>query len=382
MERKLSPSVAAFVVLIAAMLLVGLYVADLDLDTSGVTAQQELLPLFAQQGSHNFTVSYPNRWEHEAVQDVFAVSTTDQQVPVIGPSYMEFTPEDADETVVISITLSPLSVDEVATIFDNLDREEVASALEDYVTPGGAEGKTITTVLSNPIGQPRLMEFWAVVPADESGSYVGRLIANEHELSQYEATLGTMLDTVEPFEVDLTITREGFGSIEAPYGWQTVPEGQSSLIVEVYPADRSQSIGFDVLPLSELATGLGTPEAYTSGMTPEEFLESFAATPQFEVVEPVETIQAGDYTLATVLISVPGQTGTNYFHLMVSDLNDGNVVFVLALAPEDALDQVKTTALAMLESFEYEGAATDGDAQQQDDAEAEQGAESSSTETE
>lgn len=368
MERNISPSVAAFIGLLVAMLLVGLYVADLDLDTTGVTAEEEKLPLTASDPAVPIAVRYPARWEYVVFDDVLAVRTSGNQLTQIASTApgLEFSPIDDDDATRISIIPSGATVEEVATTLGNLSGE-VVNDLDDYVSPAGAEGKSVTVVDSTPIGLPRILVKYVVIPAEQEGSYVGRLRADENVLSNYATTFDLMLDSVEPFEIEpfelaASHTQPGLGTIGYPEGWVPVVEQSSSTQV-LFQGSGQEAARLTILSLEDLGAFLGLPTALPTESTPMEIVGAFAANeqPGIGVVTSPQSFAVGDDEGASIVIELEQQSGAViYLGFGITKLVDDNWAVLLMQTPSSGrVAQMEQTIVAMVQSFNYEPTETE-----------------------
>ncbi len=297
----LSPSVYAFLVLILAFLLVGLYVSNRDLETAGVTAQDVLLPNVvpatdAEEGQFSeLTIHYPDGW------NVFSD----------GNGYT-FTLQESEEPVEITFLINPSSVEQLVV---DVNPAGVDGSIVDYRNPLFSEEDGARYSVSRPgdPGQPDVIVDNVLLGLPDQRTVRATLRATANTINDHREVFELMLSNLEvdPLPAVELVARDSVEAPELPNvaddlgtvvvvnypdGWSAA-SGNELNVTGVFTVDEEAATQMNVFllepELTPLSLGL---QAGPEEMTPTAVLDMYQATlPGSLVVQAVEPATLGGY---------------------------------------------------------------------------------------
>lgn len=272
-----SPTIAAFMVLIVAVLGVGLVVTGYDIQTGGVTAQQALLPETVPSAddtdsASELTIHYPKGW----------------QATPLGNGYVF----NADtDNLTVQIVVDPRSFDQ---LISNYNPSRLVNKPDAYTNPlySDLRGQSYTLTEGREPGQPEVLTDVVVLELPDGRSIEGRMTVNANAISRHRKTFGFMLQSLEVSllpqitldardslaPLPLTQTAENTGTVvnlSYPDGWMTEAVNDAGVYgLKVTSEDGTELLVF-LLDPEITAAHLGVQ---TQEITPENILLGYQQT--------------------------------------------------------------------------------------------------------
>ncbi|NDJ84862.1 MAG: hypothetical protein GYB66_03160 [Chloroflexi bacterium] len=363
----ISPAIAAFVVLLAAFLVVGVYVTDLDINTEGVTAEESLLPNTFSSDTAGFSGRYADNWR---------LSDTDaaELGPVSGPALAFQTDAEDNDAARITIARVNRPLDIVAEQMAQ-SIQVITEGPEAYASGESDAGQRFRVRLDNEQmpGQPDMLAEYILVEAgDGEATLVGRLRANANTLPDHLRTFELMMASLEVIEIEAATVPEGeplaltqtgqeeqLGvQVSYPEGWTQLPDQAPNEIGFQSQANPDTLVQFFIdTPANVGATILGPQFVVENSITPEDFLTQFLTNIRADIaVIGPQAYTAGEYTGQFAVLELPDLAAT----FAVGPYDEDRFVVFIAQSPLDQEGDVIATAFAMLESLQpLEGGAQD-----------------------
>ena len=334
-NKNLSPAVAAFIGLLVAILAIGLYVTDRDIETQGVTAQEAILnqsisnPLYTE-----LAVRYSDKWDgsFNTTQSAYFFSLRD------------------DPTVQIRMALDERSIDEIAAQFD----QEPSTYRNEFDTSQVGQKFTLTEALSP---NESITSDFVFVPFDDEHNLTGFLTSPTSNVAQHRKTLDLMLSSVtlssfDALELTETFTSEANGvEFQYPAEWLVSDTAQTNGTVLTSISGGEEST-FQMLMLA-------FPDEFfqTQGVenSPSGLMQALLAneTPDNYIIAPAE-ITLGEHVGQNAVINVatPDPSLTQIDEYIVIPTNETTQLVVLLRSDsEESLGEIRPTAYDMISSL-------------------------------
>lgn len=327
---NISPAAVAFVVLAVAMVLVGLYVTNQDIETTGVTADEARLTLRTENAETGLAVRYPEAWEAAADGDALTIRprATDTDVAIINLAH-RFTS--------IEVALAELIA----------GRDVTAEPLE----LEGITGQTFT--MTEQLSGETVDVRYAVFENEADDVFVGTLTTTAGNLSEHERDFELMLPTVD-YLLSLTnlAVRENVNfAIPYPQIWtdqRNLQAPDAITVVENPDSPTTGSIQLQVLP------------GQAFGVTGEEvdvlqtIISGIVEAPDVNLVSDFNTDVFQRYEAIAVDVELAGSENQR-LRVVVVDLSNGNYLLAIMSSTLDRFEQLAAILDAMLQRFEYDG---------------------------
>lgn len=331
----ISPAIVMFGVLAILMAVVGLYVTNQDIETTGVTALDSTVPLQYDSGSAGLSGQYPDNWVFDEVGNTLV-----------------FTPRNASSSDVTSITLVRNENTSVETIVSGIEAaaDEIVVDAENYNDlPDGT---------SLVVGEADDIEVRYIVFSDgEDGAYIASLRADN--VNRYRDELEGIAATVDflrPLELTQVAEHPEF-SVPYPEGFTRREQDPNVVFVAqagegIEDADAIIFQFFTGTPLEVLGSQLDDDSTAAVALFIGTQLNGLS---QETGVLPVKL---GDYFGSRILLSADANRD-QLTELFVMDLGS-EYLYIITRSLRDDYNRVELTLEAMMDEFAYVGGTPDG----------------------
>lgn len=356
-NTTISPSIAAFAILIVAFAVVGLYVKGLDIKTEGVTAQEVLLPNVAPAAEDavdsDISLRYPQAWAvSQTLTNGFLVQPLDEE-------------KAASTAISVQIVEQPLN-QVMAGLKDqdpNIDFEAYPNPIDPILD---GQKYTFTQEATQP-NTPRITNDIILLALADGRTVQGVLQASANDIGSYRKTFEMMLSNLDvtlvaPIEVpardtvaapELTSNIDSTGTIVSlaiPADWQALPIASASAAgVSASPTASETATELQVFLLDPATTavnlGIADPLEDTS---PAAILERYKVVNGVRLVEDVTASTLNGHDGAK-LITRDGASN-NISEVGIYPYSDGVYLSYILRSTVDNLPQDFAVADAILAS--------------------------------
>ncbi|MCI0713756.1 MAG: hypothetical protein L0154_26595 [Chloroflexi bacterium] len=300
-SSNMSAQLVPFVVLLAALFVVGVYVAGLDLRTDVKSAEQSQLPFEAVNRANGLTINYPDGWTVEETQEGGLIFTPDDR-------------DEDDELLRINFQVLDQVLDEVTAASG--DVEFVPFALRNTDRAAVAYKQEVPEETSP--GRPERINYVIFIESGDERTIGGALSTNENDIGDYQELFEGMARSAridESIVVAAEDTATGPDTFESSSGISfdnpdnlLVQEQQGVVLVQL--SDNPQPIQIVPGTLQEFAAQLiqTQPEEYTVETVMQQLFAELPAAGLTVSEEPTEQTYGDLSGLRGVLTTVDQQT--------------------------------------------------------------------------
>lgn len=339
---NISPAAVAFLVLVALMALIGLYVNNIEVESSGATAIESELPFVLEDNVTGLTLRYPEQWEASSQNGLLVLRPVDDELGV-----------------------TSISVERRETDFDTVVAEEIGLPEEEEFDAFNRDNVTGVRDDASAVVDDVDVEIRTIVFSEENDDvYVARLQAPPGDFSAYAQRFDFLVQTVssiQPYALTNVAERASIGlSIAYPDGWEDVRQLQSPDLINLEEQPNSQdgqAILIDLVPGELIAPGL--PEG--TAVSPTSILELILATNEGLIpLTEIEPLSVGGFAGAQVDIGTTAAPDV-FFRIISLDATDGNFIQLQSRLSIDDAYRMNLTLQGMLESIAYANLQTPAD---------------------